>query len=187
MIKILVAILLSITSVAAQNDWTDKIELINQEKINTEHTEFSPAYWNEYIVFVASRPRAKLFDPNTRDAYYDLYYAAGSEPGTLSKVALLSKNINTPTHEGPISFDPINNSIYYSSLEVDSDNISRNKIFKSDFLNSEWQKGALSELNFDQTAACHPSIDPTGQTIYFASDRPGGFGKMDLYSYSVAR
>lgn len=168
----------------SSEDWSHKIQLINQEKINTEHTEFSPAYWNDLIVFVASRPRNKVFDNKINEAYFDLYFAAGEQEDALSKTALFSRNINTNSHEGPLSFSKDNQQVFYTSTQLDEDNIVRNKIFQSQEKNGEWLEGELSAFNFEKSASCHPTIGFSDGMIVFASDREGGYGKMDLY-YSI--
>jgi len=168
----------------ASDDWSDEVTLVNQEKINTQHTEFSPSYWNDLIVFVASRPRNKILDKNIKEAFFDLYFAAGKREDELTKTALFSKNINTPTHEGPITFSNIDYTAYFTRTQLDGDNIVRNKIFKSKRENDDWTEGELLNINQESTASCHPTISKDGQIIIFASERPEGFGKMDLY-YSI--
>lgn len=162
-------------------DWTGKVELINQERINTEHTEFSPSFWVDAIVFVASRPRNKIFDKNINEAFFDLYFAAGKEESKLTKTALFSKNINTPNHEGPITFSKESKKTFFTRTHLDDDNVIRNKIFESIYENGDWNKGVMSSFNSEYTASCHPSIGLLDKTMVFASDREGGFGKMDLY------
>jgi len=187
MIRIVFFILSSLSFAAAQEklaDWSNKINIVNQVEINTEHTEFSPSYWNEFIVFVASRPRTKIFDPNTKEAFFDLYYAAGNKEDALSKVALFSKNINTPSHEGPVTFNKATDKIFYSGMFLDPDNVLRNKIYESNNQNGEWQKGELSHFNSGNFAFSHPSLGFDDKLMVFTSDMSGGFGKMDLY-YSI--
>lgn len=56
------------------------------------------------------------------------------------------------------------------------------EIFSSEFLNGQWSE--MRKLNnhintrFNET---HASLSPDGKTLYFTSDRQGGFGGTDIY------
>ena len=40
-------------------------------------------------------------------------------------------------------------------------------------------------INVNEFSTMHPSINAAGTELYFASDRPGGFGGMDLYRVNI--
>jgi hypothetical protein len=55
-------------------------------------------------------------------------------------------------------------------------------IFESSFVGGRWTTPALiAAINVDGYNTCHPALSPDGKRMYFASDRPGGFGRMDLW------
>jgi outer membrane protein OmpA-like peptidoglycan-associated protein len=168
--------------------WKEYITVINEEKINTELTEFSPTYWNEYIVYVGSRSRQKLFDKKHNEPYYDLYLAGKNKNGILDRTAAFSKILNSPYHEGPMSFSKDGSKIFFTRVEysngdlnMNAEKVVQNKIYESQYSAGEWQEGSLSILNMEEAASCHPSLSEDGRFIIFSSDRAGGFGKMDLY------
>ena len=43
----------------------------------------------------------------------------------------------------------------------------------------------ILELNFDGYSSIHPTISSDGKILYFSSDRPGGYGGMDLYYVNI--
>lgn len=56
------------------------------------------------------------------------------------------------------------------------------KIFVSDRASGEWGEPQEVKLFADSTISCgHPSLSYSGDTLYFASDAPGGFGGKDIY------
>ena len=48
---------------------------------------------------------------------------------------------------------------------------------------SEWIESGITlfRYNSQEYSLSHPSISTDGQTLYFVSDMPGGFGGQDLY------
>jgi len=170
------------------NDWSEILEISNEEKINTEKGEFSPTYWKEYIIYVGSRSRQKIFDKNTKEPFYDLFLSGKNREGQLDRTASFSKEINTPYHEGPMTFSTDGNKILFTrvdysngDLRMNEEKIVLNKIWESNYENGFWSEATLSQVNIEEYASCHPSLSRDNKILIFSSDRPGGFGKMDLY------
>ncbi len=184
----IVLLLLSVSCCFGQEgtDWTSYIELYNEKNINTEGTEFAPAYWNENVVFAKSRSRQKILDRNTNEPYYDLFISGKNKVGSLLKAEPLSPKINSDYHEGPATFQ--NSSCLFTRVDynkgeftLDSDKKVALKIFEAQFENGSLDRIQKSPLNEENVASAHPALSPKGDYIIFASDRPGGYGKMDLY------
>ncbi len=176
----------------SDEDWTDIITLTNEDQINTELTEFSPTYWKEFIVYVGSRSRQKLFDKNHNEPYYDIYLAGKNKNGALDRTASFSKILNTPYHEGPMSFSKDGDKIFFTRVDYDqgelnmnTEKIVVNKIFESSYDDDQWSEAVLSSFNVEEYTSCHPSLSKDGNTIIFSSNRPEGFGKMDLYKSTL--
>ncbi len=176
----------------SDEDWTDVITLTNEDQINTELTEFSPTYWKEFIVYVGSRSRQKLFDKNHNEPYYDIYLAGKNKNGALDRTASFSKILNTPYHEGPMSFSKDGDKIFFTRVDYDqgelnmnTEKIVVNKIFESSYDDDQWSEAVLSSFNVEEYTSCHPSLSKDGNTIIFSSNRPEGFGKMDLYKSTL--
>ena len=172
--------------------WKDIVTISNEEQINTELTEFSPSYWSEFIVYVGSRSRQKLFDKNHNEPYYDLYLAGKNRDGQLDRTASFSKVLNTPYHEGPLTFNKEGNKIFFTrsdfdkgELRMNTEKIVVNKIFESSYKNDQWSDAVLSSFNTEEYTSCHPALDNEGTTIIFSSNRPNGYGKMDLYKTTL--
>lgn len=169
-------------------DWTGYIEIYNEKNVNTAKTEFSPAYWNDQIVFLKSKPRQSIFDKNTKEPFYDLYVSELNKVGFLTEAASFSNIINTTYHEGPCSFSKDGNEIFFTrvdyqggTLKLNEDKVVTLKIYSSTFENGNWSTPQKISINEDKMASAHPAISYDQSFMVFASDREGGYGKMDLY------
>ena len=180
---------LSLVSFSQQlEDWSEYIEIYNQKAINSAGTEFGTTYWNNNVVYLKSRPRQKILDKKTKETYYDLYIADVNKISALVNSKPISTTINSEYHEGPATFTSDGNTIYFTRVDYVQGqfNLSKEKevqlkIFESKFENGSWVKPQRSSFNADQIASAHPSISADASYIIFASDRPEGYGKMDLY------
>ena len=180
---------LSLVSFSQQlEDWSEYIEIYNQKAINSAGTEFGTTYWNNNVVYLKSRPRQKILDKKTKETYYDLYVADVNKISALVNSKPISTTINSEYHEGPATFTSDGNTIYFTRVDYVQGqfNLSKEKevqlkIFESKFENGSWVKPQRSSFNADQIASAHPSISADASYIIFASDRPEGYGKMDLY------
>ena len=180
---------LSLVSFSQQlEDWSEYIEIYNQKAINSAGTEFGTTYWNNNVVYLKSRPRQKILDKKTKETYYDLYVADVNKISALVNSKPISTTINSEYHEGPATFTLDGNTIYFTRVDYVQGqfNLSKEKevqlkIFESKFENGSWVKPQRSSFNADQIASAHPSISADASYIIFASDRPEGYGKMDLY------
>jgi outer membrane protein OmpA-like peptidoglycan-associated protein len=90
-------------------------------------------------------------------------------------------------HEGPLTFDKMGENIYFTRNNNDGSKASytkgkaRLKIYTSEIRASKWGEPTELPFNENESDACHPSISADGDKMFFASNRVGGYGGMDLY------
>lgn len=86
---------------------------------------------------------------------------------------------NSRLNEGSGTFNHLRDQFYFTTCDQDS----TCRIMQSSLVNGEWSEPApLSGLiNQPGYNAKHPALSPGGDTLYFASNRPGGFGQFDLW------
>jgi|WetSurMetagenome_2_1015567.scaffolds.fasta_scaffold03371_4 outer membrane protein OmpA-like peptidoglycan-associated protein len=101
---------------------------------------------------------------------------------------LFSKNLETKFNDGPVTFNSKRDTIYYSrNLEVEGKLIDlstvRNKlgIFNAQLVGEKWTKVKELRINNEWYNVTTPWLSPDGKKLFFASDKPGGFGGSDLY------
>ncbi len=182
--------ILCISTIQSQQniDWSEYIELYNEKGINTESTEFGPSYWSDKVVYLKPNENKKLQDKRTKEEYFDLYIAEINKANALENSQPLSVILNSDYHEGPSSFTTDGNKIYFTRVDYEKgrfrltkDKQVALKIFSSNFNNGRWTNPEKIALNEENVAMAHPAISYDGNYMIFASDRPGGYGKMDLY------
>ncbi len=158
--------------------------------INTDEAEFAPAYYKDGIVFASSQPEFILKKKYHWDnsAFLKLYYSAKIVNNTFQKPTNFDKDINTRFHDGPVVFYAkdekmiLNRNQQIKTNEKTNIKISHLSLFdvSRDAAKKEW---VFSALPFDEPpySFAHPSISEDGNTLYFISNRPGGYGGTDIY------
>ncbi len=170
-----------------REDYRKDIRLSNASNINTEGMEFSPVLYGNGIVYVSRRKNGPI-DENTGQTFYELFYAELDPNGQPIKGQNFSVEINSHLHEGPVSFNRQGNEIFFTRSnqrlglsKADKKGRVRLKIYKADKGFFDWEN--IEELPFnDNDFSClHPALSADGKRLFFASDKPGGFGGMDIY------
>ncbi|MFZ1751851.1 MAG: OmpA family protein [Saprospiraceae bacterium] len=163
------------------------IKTNNEKGINTANLESSPAFVGNKIGYVFTGLKGKLFDKEIDEPYFDIGYSDVNDDNSLISRQTYNKYINSELHEGPMSYDPHQNKIFFTrshrekrtnrNVETDTTYL---RIMSAD-LNAAKPKIDPININVENYSVCHPALMSDGKTIIFSSNRPGGFGKMDLY------
>ena len=56
------------------------------------------------------------------------------------------------------------------------------KIYRAKLINGKWRSIEDLSINNKNFSTGHPALSVDEKTLYFVSDREGGYGKTDLYS-----
>ncbi len=168
-----------------------KITVVPEKKINTAFQEYSPAFYENGLVFISSNPtvdKSKEEDSRTGKATTSIFWAKRDPAGRLGKPQPFSDNLTTKFYDGPLTFSPSNDMVYFtrSTLRrgkpvVAKDGRVKLKIYSAQKVGPEWKNIKELPFNGPDFDCAHPAISVDGQRIYFSSNRPGGMGGMDLY------
>jgi outer membrane protein OmpA-like peptidoglycan-associated protein len=160
-----------------------KIDHLN---INTDALDFGTSYYNDKVVFASSRVpnniKAKLFRW-TRKPFWDMYVSE-KDGDQLKNPEIFDKSLNGKMHDGPASFS--NNGMFMAFTRNNYHDKSRDRIVElqiyfSSFKEDKWSMPEPFFLNNNDYSVGHPSLTSDGNTMYFTSDMPGGYGKADIY------
>ena len=156
----------------------------NLEAINTPSSEYDPVYLNGELYFTSSRGNGRIYEA-TGTPFSDLYKAvtkgANVDPNTIT---LLPATINDPIiNEGCVTFSPDGKMMVFGK-----GNSGKRKgthdvdLYLSRFRNGAWSEPQLININQPETWDSTPAFSPDGRTLYFSSNRKGGYGGLDIYS-----
>jgi len=159
--------------------------------LNTSYADFSPAKFQNGIVFASAREGSVGGGSSTRtgEPFIDLYYAKGNDFANLSKPVSLGSNLNTMSDEGPASFDASGKTMYFTKVikiksnpDLSNPNISVLKIYQAEYVENDWANVKELPFNSNSYSVGHPTVSADGNTMYFTSNMPGGFGGTDIYT-----
>ena len=105
----------------------------------------------------------------------------------------LPEAINTPDHDGPATFTRDGSRIVFTRTVAQPDDAKKSpdaapklRLYTAEARNGGWVNVRELPFSAPDISCGHPTFAPDDQTLYFASDRPGGLGGTDLYAVSFS-
>lgn len=145
--------------------------------INTKYHEYFPALTADGATMIFSR----VIESNE-----DFFIAQKGKNGEWGTAIPMSKVINTKNYnEGAQSLSPDGMYLYFTGCNR-PDSFGSCDIYVSHKDGKTWD--APFNLGNTVNSSCwdsQPAISPDGETLYFASNRPGGFGGYDLWKTTL--
>jgi peptidoglycan-associated lipoprotein len=173
-----------LSHMAAAAERASYYKIKNLEALNTPFAEYSPAYLNGELYFTSSRGADRIYEA-TGTPFTDIYKAASRgavvDVATIAPLPALINDENI--HEASVTFSPDGRTMVFAkgnsgkrkgSFQVD--------LYISRFRNGAWSEATPININQPESWESTPAFSPDGRTLYFSSNRKGGFGGNDLYS-----
>ncbi len=171
-----------------------KFNLQNAD-FNSEQSDFGGTMYNDKLYITSGRnDNRKTYGWNDQP-FLDIYSMTKNTDGSYQDATLANDKINTRFHEGLVSFTPDGNTMYFSResyFEKDYKRDSLNKVrysqlylFKATKLGSDWDTVESLAINSYNYSVKNPSVSTDGKTLYFASNKPGGYGDFDIYKAPI--
>ncbi|MBL7943003.1 MAG: PD40 domain-containing protein [Flavobacteriales bacterium] len=155
--------------------------------INDTTNDFSPVLSiDESAMFFTSRRLRKdttnsgITDLDTGEWMEDVYVSYKDRDGNWMEPELL--NLNSNEHDATISISPDGQTLFIYRDTTQGRKAADGRIFESRLVGETWSDPLLlgSDINTPNWET-HATISSDGQTLYFVSDRAGGFGGRDIF------
>ncbi len=172
-------------------------EVKNAATLNTSQSDFSPAFYENGVIFASDRILSKMdtktygwtgnsflhlyiAEPVITDDFYSDFSTPKPAPGLF----------NQEYHDGPATFNKTNTEVFVNRTIVHKDKGKKDpnsitthllKIFSATRDDGKWGKLMPFFLNSDEYSVGHPALSPDGTLLLFVSDMKGGSGGTDLY------
>ncbi|MGB0887019.1 MAG: hypothetical protein ACPGSL_02750 [Vicingaceae bacterium] len=158
--------------------------------VNSEYSEYVPVITPDesMMIFTYSGIKSKggLLAPTGKSdsdgRYYEDIMITYKENGDWIEPVSIGDNINTNGHNASIALSVDGKTLFlYEQTKAD-----RGDIYVSYLKGEEWSKPERlkGDINSDAWEGS-ATLTSDGKTIYFSSERKGGFGGRDLYSASL--
>lgn len=157
---------------------------------NSPGYDFSSASFDGGLIFSSSRDSAKAISREhtwTGTEFFDMWYIKGDK-SSFGKPQRLKGDAATKYHEGAASFTSDSKKVYYTrnnyynnKVKTSTEKIVKLKIYESEVEGRTWKNDKNFAFNNDEYSVGHPALSPDGNTLYFVSDMPGGYGSTDIY------
>ncbi|MDB5226192.1 MAG: flagellar motor protein MotB [Bacteroidota bacterium] len=157
---------------------------------NSTGYDFASALFNDGLVYSSSRDSAKAISRIstwTGTEFFDMWFVKGDKD-QFGKPERMKGDAATKYHEGTLSFTPDKSHVYFTrnnyengKTKASSDKIIKLKIYYSEVDGRTWKNDKPFAYNNDEYSVGHPALTADGNTMYFVSDMPGGYGMMDIY------
>jgi outer membrane protein OmpA-like peptidoglycan-associated protein len=145
--------------------------------INSPYDDYGPMLnaSEDKLIFTSARDSA-FFDKRSKTMFEEILISELKD-GVWSVPQKISSNINNQFHDAASSLSRDGNTliVYYGEGSGD--------LYRSDFNGTDWSKPAtmgpmINGSSSNETSGCF-SLD--GTKFYFASDRPDGYGGLDIF------
>jgi outer membrane protein OmpA-like peptidoglycan-associated protein/tetratricopeptide (TPR) repeat protein len=177
----------------------DKLFEIEKIPVNTEYSDFGPAFYGDNIVFASSRKNPTLSKEQTNELagwdeqpFLNLYQVSLDKDMNFGKVKAFNKNVNSPYHESTAVFTKDGNTMYFTrnnyingKKKRDRDHVVRLKIYKATRNGNTWENIQELPFNNDNYSVGHPTLSPDEDKLYFSSDMPGSLGMSDIWYVKI--
>jgi outer membrane protein OmpA-like peptidoglycan-associated protein len=136
---------------------------------------------NEYFPGTSADDQMLIYTRLLGNRQEDFFYSLKDKDGIWGKPQNMGSPINTEENEGTITLSPDGQYVFFTGCNR-QDGLGSCDIYFSALDGNTWKtpKNLGPPIN-SRSWESQPTLSFDGKTIYFTSDRPGGFGGMDIW------
>jgi hypothetical protein len=166
-----------------------KIENIG-DIINTVASEYVPVISSDESVMIFTYTGDQSIgglqngfnQPDSFGIYYEDVFISHKENGNWVTPSTIGTNINTNTHDAAIAISNNGQKLFvFKDDRYDGGDIYISTLDSLNWSTAERVKGDVNTAAWEGSA----SLSADEKTLYFSSERPGGYGGRDLYQASI--
>jgi len=169
----------------AKNTPETRLKVDNMTLINSKESDFSPAYADKKytsLIFTSTRQGATgAIDITTGQNHSDLYEAKLDKNGKWSTPAPLASNIVSKMNEASVAVSKKGDVMFMTRCPEAKGKQLKCQLYVCKKQGPSWAEPELLPFCIDSIAFAHPTINVTGDVLYFTSKLPGGFGGKDIW------
>jgi len=177
----------------------DKVEVLSKDDpryqveimpFNSRYSDFGPAWFGKDSLFFTSNRRHPYGKETDEWSYHDFYKIYLINSSNLAKVDVLpaKRKLNKRFHDGPVAFDAAHQQLIFtrSNRTTHAVTAQDKRTVHLELYSIKYpilKKAKVKSLSFNNKdiSNAHPALSANGDTLYFASDRSGGYGGTDIY------
>jgi len=165
--------------------------IIETMMIPSPGSVYAPSLYNGGLLFSSPTGNGEL-DPYTKEAYTNLFFSKREGASWTAPEEL--PGINGNYHDAVATVSSTGNTMIFTrsyTLESGSLAGNENKISTTQLYSTRkgadgnWEKPTVLPFCDNKYMFAHPTFSSDSKTLYFASDMPGGFGGMDIWSVKM--
>ncbi len=157
--------------------------------INSSSSDFGPSYYNSQLVYSSASLDLQRSNINwTGKNDNQLFVAAINTDGSLQNQTFLRKEQADVYNQGPVAFSPDGRLVAYTknnftdgTRQIPSAGLQLSIFVAEVTPTGEWVNEVPFTHNGQNYSSGYPHFSQDGSAMFYASDRPGGYGGFDLY------
>lgn len=157
--------------------------------LNNGSSSFAASYYDNTTLLISSARNSSTADKERKiegNLLSDIFTIRKTDKSWEGAMGV-NTPVNTGEHEGAASMGEDKETMYYTKWYVD--NTKPSEICVTKYFVDKWMKPRVlgNAVNEKGYASQHPCISKDGKLLFFASDRPGGQGGMDIWMCEIDR
>jgi len=182
-----------LSKVSSQNNFI--YNSIKIDLLNSEFSEYAPRLFENNLYFSSTRNSSKKSskkDNWTNQNYSNLYTAQVGKFMNIEDINEFKGLGDNTYNESSPTFTKDGKTVYFTRNNINKGKVGTDqnknvllKIYRAHIVNNKWTEIEDLAINDDNFNNAHPVLSKDDKTLYFSSDRPGGFGQSDLYEVKI--